>query len=208
MQRLIALMVFGLTGCSVGHYEYSKEAEKRVDMTVTGIPTVLGLGTLATTIPLTPEYSLTAAHVAKFSLYRVKAWHPQCDLAVVYHKNSEMNLPPNFRNSHIGDQVNLYGYSFISAMPVSSSGQNLINTTLANSWNKSDCVVVAANAGVVKGMSGGAVYNASDDTLAGVIIGYSNNINDNVSGKTLYKNVALYVPYARFQTWLDQAIKS
>ncbi|WP_010248679.1 serine protease [Pantoea agglomerans] len=208
MQRLIALMVFGLTGCSVGHYEYSKEAEKRVDMTVTGIPTVLGLGTLGTTIPLTPEYSLTAAHVAKFSLYRVKAWHPQCDLAVVYHKNSEMNLPPNFRNSHIGDQVNLYGYSFISAMPVSSSGQNLINTTLANSWNKSDCVVVAANAGVVKGMSGGAVYNASDDTLAGVIIGYSNNINDNVSGKTLYKNVALYVPYARFQAWLDQAIKS
>lgn len=208
MQRLIALMVFGLTGCSVGHYEYSKEAEKRVDMTVTGIPTVLGLGTLGTTIPLTPEYSLTAAHVAKFSLYRVKAWHPQCDLAVVYHKNSEMNLPPNFRNSHIGDQVNLYGYSFISAMPVSSSGQNLINTTLANSWNKSDCVVVAANAGVVKGMSGGAVYNASDDTLAGVIIGYSNNINDNVSGKTLYKNVALYVPYARFQIWLDQAIKS
>jgi len=201
-------MVFGLTGCSVGHYEYSKEAEKRVDMTVTGIPTVLGLGTLGTTIPLTPEYSLTAAHVAKFSLYRVKAWHPQCDLAVVYHKNSEMNLPPNFRNSHIGDQVNLYGYSFISAMPVSSSGQNLINTTLANSWNKSDCVVVAANAGVVKGMSGGAVYNASDDTLAGVIIGYSNNINDNVSGKTLYKNVALYVPYARFQAWLDQAIKS
>lgn len=208
MQRLIALMVFGLTGCSVGHYEYSKEAEKRVDMTVTGIPTVLGLGTLGTTIPLTPEYSLTAAHVAKFSLYRVKAWHPQCDLAVAYHKNSEMNLPPNFRNSHIGDQVNLYGYSFISAMPVSSSGQNLINTTLANSWNKSDCVVVAANAGVVKGMSGGAVYNASDDTLAGVIIGYSNNINDNISGKTLYKNVALYVPYARFQTWLDQAIKS
>lgn len=208
MQRLIALMVFGLTGCSVGHYEYSKEAEKRVDMTVTGIPTVLGLGTLGTTIPLTPEYSLTAAHVATFSLYRVKAWHPECDLAVVYHKNSEMNLPPNFRNSHIGDQVNLYGYSFISAMPVSSSGQNLINTTLANSWNKPDCIVVAANAGVVKGMSGGAVYNASDDTLAGVIIGYSNNINDNVSGKTLYKNVAIYVPYARFQTWLDQAIKS
>jgi len=201
-------MVLGLTGCSVGHYEYSKEAEKRVDMTVTGIPTVLGLGTLGTTIPLTPEYSLTAAHVAKFSLYRVKAWHPQCDLAVVYHKNSEMNLPPNFRNSHIGDQVNLYGYSFISAMPVSSSGQNLINTTLANSWNKPDCVVVAANAGVVKGMSGGAVYNASDDTLAGVIIGYSNNINDNVSGKTLYKNVALYVPYSRFQNWLNQAIKS
>jgi hypothetical protein len=208
MQRLIALTVLGLTGCSVGHYEYSKEAEKRVDMTVTGIPTLLGLGTLGTTIPLTAQYSLTAAHVAKFSLYRVKAWHPECDLAVVYHPNKEANLPPKFRNSHIGDRVNLYGYSFISAMPVSSSGQNLINTALANSWNKASCVVVAANAGVVKGMSGGAVYNAADDTLAGVIVGYSDRINDNQSGKTLYKDVALYVPYARFQQWLDGVLKS
>ncbi|WP_288495516.1 serine protease [uncultured Pantoea sp.] len=208
MQRLIVLMVISLTGCSVGHYEYSREAEKRVDMTVTGIPTVLGLGTLGTTIPLTPDYSLTAAHVAKYSLYRVKAWHPECDLAVVYHKNSESNLPPSFRNSHIGDKVNLYGYSFISAMPVSSTGKNLVNTTLANDWNKANCVVVAANAGVVKGMSGGAVYNASDDTLAGVIVGYSQRINDNQSGKTLYKDVALYVPYSRFQTWLDKAVKS
>lgn len=208
MQRLIVLMVISLTGCSVGHYEYSREAEKRVDMTVTGIPTVLGLGTLGTTIPLTPDYSLTAAHVAKYSLYRVKAWHPECDLAVVYHKNSEANLPPSFRNSHIGDKVNLYGYSFISAMPVSSTGTNLVNTTLANDWNKANCVVVAANAGVVKGMSGGAVYNASDDTLAGVIVGYSQRINDNKSGKTLYKDVALYVPYSRFQTWLDNAVKS
>lgn len=208
MQRLIVLLVIGLTGCSVGHYEYSREAEKRVDMTVTGIPTVLGLGTLGTTIPLTPDYSLTAAHVAKYSLYRVKAWHPECDLAVVYHKNSEANLPPSFRNSHIGDKVNLYGYSFISAMPVSSTGKNLVNTTLANDWNKANCVVVAANAGVVKGMSGGAVYNASDDTLAGVIVGFSQRINDNQSGKTLYKDVALYVPYSRFQTWLDDAVKS
>lgn len=157
MRRLVVLLVSGLTGRSVGHYVYSKDAEKRIDMTVTGIPTVLGIGTLGTTIPLTQEYSLTAAHAAKFSLYRVKAWHPECDLAVVWHKNSEINLPPNFRNSHIGDQVNLYGYSFISAMPVSSSGQNLINTTLANTWSKPDCIVVAANAGVVKGMSGGAV---------------------------------------------------
>ncbi|HBZ15316.1 serine protease [Pantoea sp. NPDC088449] len=208
MRWLIALTVGCLSGCSVGHYEYSKEAAKRVDMTVTGIPTVLGIGALGTTIPLTRDYSLTAAHVAKFSLYRVKAWHPECDIAVVYHKNSEANLPPPFRNSHIGDNVNLYGYSFISAMPVSSSGKNLINTTLANDWNKASCVVVAANAGVVKGMSGGAVYNASDDTLAGVIVGYSSQIDDNKSGKTLYKNVALYVPYARFQAWLDGVVKS
>lgn len=54
-----------LSGCSVGHTEYSRTAMQHVDMSVTGIPTILGLGTLGTSIPLTPEYSLTAAHVAK-----------------------------------------------------------------------------------------------------------------------------------------------
>ena len=201
---LLALLV---SGCSVGKYEYSGEAEKRVDMTVTGIPTVLGVGTLGTTIPLTAEYSLTAAHVAKFSLYRVKAYHPECDLAVVYHKNSDFT-PPHFRNGHIGDKINLYGYSFISAMPVASSGTNLVNTGLKNDWNKVSCVVVASDAGVVKGMSGGAVYNASDDSIGGVIVGYSSRINDLKTGKLLYKDVSLYVPYGRFKEWLDTATKS
>ncbi|URQ60213.1 serine protease [Pantoea alhagi] len=208
MRKSFALLVLSLTGCSVGHYEYSKEAQKRVDMTVTGIPTVLGLGTLGTTIPLTADYSLTAAHVAKFSLYKVKAWHPECDLAIVYHKNQEKNLPPRFRNGFMGDRINLYGYSFYTAMPVSSSGKNLANSSLKNSWNKQGCVVVAADAGVVQGMSGGAVYNASDDTLAGVIVGYSAKINDKKSGKMLYKNTALYVPYSQFSDWLTAATKS
>ncbi|QKJ88521.1 hypothetical protein PMPD1_3605 [Paramixta manurensis] len=207
MRLIVASLALILTGCSVGKYEYSKEAQQRVDMTVTGIPTVLGLGTLGTTIPLTPEYSLTAAHVAKFSLYKVKAYHPECDLAIVYHKNDEQNLPPHFRNGHMGDKINLYGYSFYSAMPVASTGTNLVNTHMQNEWNKMGCVVVAANAGVVKGMSGGAVYNATDDSIGGVIVGYTSKINDK-SGKTLYKDVALYVPYARFKDWLDENIKS
>ncbi|WP_158783961.1 serine protease [Pantoea sp. BAV 3049] len=207
MRCAICLLALMLAGCSVGKYEYSREAEKRVDMTVTGIPTVLGIGTLGTTIPLTSEYSLTAAHVAKFSLYRVKSWHPECDLAVVYHHNDNFQ-PPHFRNGHIGDKINLYGYSFISAMPVASTGTNLVNTGLKNEWNKLSCVVVASDAGVVKGMSGGAVYNASDDSVGGVIVGYSNRINDLKTGKTLYKDVSLYVPYARFKEWLDAAVKS
>lgn len=207
MRRAVCLLALLASGCSVGKYEYSKEAEKRVDMTVTGIPTVLGVGTLGTTIPLTADYSLTAAHVAKFSLYRVKSYHPECDLAVVYHKNGNVP-PPHFRNGHIGDKINLYGYSFISAMPVASTGTNLVNTGLKNDWNKVSCVVVASDAGVVKGMSGGAVYNASDDSIGGVIVGYSSRINDLKSGQELYKNVSLYVPYARFKDWLNDAIKS
>ncbi|MGV3346624.1 serine protease [Enterobacteriaceae bacterium LUAb1] len=205
----IAIFILGscLSGCSVGKYEYSKEAEKRVDMTFTGIPTIMGFGTLGTTIPLTEQFSLTAAHVARYSTYKIKARHPDCDLAVVYHKNPGLIHSPHFRNSHIGEQVNLYGYSFISALPVSSHGTNLINTRMNNHWNTADCILVATNAGVVQGMSGGAVYNASDDTLSGVIVGFSDEISDNTSGQKLYQNSALYVPYARFQAWLKRVIQ-
>jgi len=108
----------------------------------------------------------------------------------------------------MGDRVNLYGYSFYTAMPVASAGKNLVNTSLQHRWNKPGCVVVASDAGVVQGMSGGAVYNASDDTLAGVIVGYSDEINAKGSGKTLYKDVALYIPYARFADWLAAETKS
>ena len=208
MKILIALSALVLSGCSVGDYHYSKESLKRVDMTFTGIPTILGAGSLGSPIPLTPEYSLTAAHVAKFSLHRVKAWHPQCDLAVIYHDNSDLKQSPVFRNSNIGDRVNYYGYSFISAMPVASSGVNLINTGIDNSYNKRGCVAVASNAGVVKGMSGGPVYNASDDSIAGVIVGYSGRINDKKTGEKLYSDVSLYIPYAGFEQWLTNAINS
>lgn len=207
MRRILFLSSFLIGSCSVGTYHYSQEAAKRVDLTITGIPTVLGLGTTGSTIPLTSEYSLTAGHVAKYSTYKVKSYHPDCDLAVVYHRNNNSNLFPRFRNGKVGERVNLYGYSFISAMPMTSSGTNLINTQLENSWNKASCVVVAVNAGVVKGMSGGAVYNATDNTLGGVIVGYTKEIIDKKTGQTLYKNVALYVPYSRFETWLKETLK-
>ncbi|MBW1212468.1 serine protease [Pantoea allii] len=199
-----ALLTLALSGCSVGHTEYSRTAMQHVDMSVTGIPTILGLGTLGTSIPLTPDYSLTAAHVAKFAVQRVKSYHPYCDLAIIYHKN-----PPNtltqFRSTDIGDAVKMYGYSYISALPVESKGVNLARTAIRNTWNKSPCIAMASNAGVVQGMSGGGVYN-SDDTLGGVIVGYSDAIKNGRSGKVILKDVSLYIPYGQFKNWLQATI--
>lgn len=195
-----------LSGCSVGKYEYSHEAMKRVDMSVTGIPTLLGLGTMGTSIPLTPEYSLTAAHVAKFAVQRVKAYHPYCDLAVIYHKNN-MKALPVFREGDVGDKVKMFGYSFYSAMPVESTGANLARTGIRNGWNKSPCIAMASNAGVVQGMSGGAVYN-TDNTVAGVIVGYSKEIKSQRSDKPALKDVSLYIPYGDFSAWLTHVTAS
>ncbi|WP_416412393.1 serine protease [Pantoea sp. App145] len=199
-----ALASLALSGCSVGHTEYSRAALQHVDMSVTGIPTVLGLGVLGTTIPLTPEYSLTAAHVATTAVQRVKAYHPYCDVAIIYHKNDPKTLV-KFRKSAIGEPIKMYGYSFISAMPVESNGVNLARTAINNHWNKKPCVAMATNAGVVQGMSGGAVYNA-DQTMAGVIVGYSHEIDNVRSGKTVLKDVSLYIPYGEFRTWLETNI--
>lgn len=196
-----AFAALALAGCSVGHTEYSRTAMQHVDMSVTGIPTILGLGTLGTSIPLTPEYSLTAAHVAKTAVQRVKSYHPYCDLAIIYHKNDPRTLT-RFRSSDIGDPVKMYGYSFISALPVESKGVNLARTSIRNGWNKSPCMAMASNAGVVQGMSGGGVYN-SDETLGGVIVGYSDAIKNGRTGKVILKDVSLYIPYGQFKAWLQ-----
>ncbi|MDW8846291.1 lipoprotein [Erwinia sp. MMLR14_017] len=200
---LPALAALMLSGCSVGKYEYSSEAMKRVDMNFTGIPTILGIGALGTSIPLTPEYSLTAAHVAKLSVQRVKAYHPYCDLAIIYHKNDIKTLP-KFRNGDIGEPVKMYGYSFITAMPVESSGVNLALTGIRNEWNKRPCVAMVSNAGVVKGMSGGAVYN-KDDTIGGVIVGFTNEIKRHKNTAVPLKDVSLYIPYNDFKEWLSKS---
>ena len=198
-----ALALLLLTGCSVGKYHYSSEAMNRVDMNFTGIPTILGVGALGTSIPITSEYSLTAAHVAKLSVQRVKAYHPYCDLAIIYHKNDIKSLP-KFRNGDIGEAVKMYGYSFITAMPVESSGVNLALTGIRNEWNKRPCVAMASNAGVVKGMSGGAVYN-HDDTIGGVIVGYTKEIKRHRNATVPLKDVSLYIPYGDFKDWLSKS---
>nr|MBA2814447.1 serine protease [Candidatus Pantoea persica] len=190
----------------MGHTEYSRTEVQHVDISFTGIPTILGLSTLGSSIPSTPKYSLTAAHVAKFAVQRVKAYHPYCDLAVIYHKNDADTLA-KFRSGAIGDPIRMYGYSFISAMPVESSGSNLARTAIRNSWNKKTCMAMASNAGVVKGISGGAVYNA-DNTLGGVIVDFSDEIKSNRSGKIVLKDVSLYIPYFDFKNWLNQIIVS
>jgi len=195
-----------LTGCSVGHYEYSKTALNKTDMNFIGIPTVLGVGMLGSSVPITPEYSLTAAHVAKYMMYKVKSYHPTCDLAIIYHKNKEKEYP-KLRNSIIGENINMYGYSMFTAMPVESTGKTLINVKVNSKWNKDSCILTASNSGVVQGMSGGAVYNNKDHTLAGIIQGYSSSLKkiDNPS-KELYKNVSLYIPYKNFSDWLEKEI--
>ena len=201
-----------LTGCGVGHTEYSKEAYKRADLNFVGIPTALGIGTAGSSVPISPDYSLTAAHVAKMMLYKVKAYHPTCDLALIYHKNHEKSYPV-FRDSERGEEIKMYGYSYMTSMPVESFGKALGDLIIHNSAdNKEPCMLTYATTGVVSGMSGGPVYNTRDNTrdktLAGIIHGYTPSVTKPVPGlkerKTVARDVSLYVPYKNFSAWLKK----
>lgn len=203
---LSVLSVFLLSACSVGEYGYDKAALNKTDMNFVGIPTILGAGALGSSVPITSEYSLTVAHVARYMMYKVKAYHPTCDLALIYNKNTEKSYP-EFRNTMIGEQVKMYGYSYFSAMPVSSKGQTLSNTQVVSKWNKAPCVLVATSAGAVQGMSGGAVYNEKDNTLAGIVQGYASSLKDiNNPEKDMFRNVSFYVPYSQFKDWLNEEV--
>lgn len=198
---LLASALALLSGCSVGHTEFSKEAYKKTDLTFVGIPTVLGVGFSGTTTPVTPTLSLTAKHVAVFTLNRVKSYHPYCDLALIYHDNSNVKFP-NFKNPKLNGNVNLYGFSGRTALGVESKGTLFSDTRIDNLFtDKNKCVETVTTAGSIQGMSGGVAYN-DDGTISGIIVAQSYKMTNPVSGKSAAG--AIIVPYSNFSQWLEK----
>src|SRR5476651_2147898 len=119
-QYLLTLLpLFFLTACTgVGHYKVDKTAESKADMHFVGIPVLAGA--IGSSFPLTRQYSLTAGHVAKMMMVRVKAYNPLCDVAIIYHDNSGRILP-KMETADKGDTLSLYGYNAYTAMPTSST---------------------------------------------------------------------------------------
>lgn len=67
-----------LSGCgAVGHYQVDKNAAQKADLHFIGIPVVAGA--IGSSFPINEHYSLTAGHVAKIMIVKVKAYNPQCD---------------------------------------------------------------------------------------------------------------------------------
>lgn len=198
-KRVLSLIL--LAGCvgQSGHYEYSNDALQKTDLTFTGIPSILGIGTIGTTFPVSETMSLTAKHVAKTTINSVVSYHPNCDLALIKHNNSGKAIPP-FKNIMLGDRIKIYGHSMISTMPVESSGVALKNYSLTdNRWNDEKCIVTSSSAGAIQGMSGGPVYS-DDGHIVGVLIA--------VSADSANEFNTIFVPYSQFENWLSGAMKT
>lgn len=203
MKKVMSLFtILLLSGCSAGNsINYSKEAYNKSDLTFIGIPTILGIGATGTTFPITPHYSLTAKHVAKYTMNTVLAYHPNCDIALIKENNINKTLP-TFSSIGVPEKVTNYGYSFISAMPVSSEGTIVSYMKLNNSYNNILCPTLFSNMGARKGMSGGPVY--SGENVVGVTISYQTGyVKDGVSYK---EPGTLFVPFQNISTWLENEL--
>lgn len=208
MRKILITSAFLLSGCSAGNsLYYSHDAYKKTDMDVMGIPTVLGIGTLGTRFPVTPHYSLTAKHVAKYSLDNVVAYNKECDIALVKSNNSDKSLPV-FSSAGVDIPVINYGYSFISALPVESPGKTNRYIKLENSYNSLKCPVILSTAGVRKGMSGGPVYNSQNNNIIGINISYTNDILNNKNGVITEEKFSgsMFIPFQNFKVWLENEI--
>ena len=193
MKKSILALCILATGCSAGsELQYDKNAYKNSDLTFIGVPTVFGIGIQGTTFPVSKHYSLTAKHVAKYSLNKVVAYNNNCDLALIYKENNKINYPV-FSYAHKDENVVNYGYSFLLDLPVSSKGTTENNTWLTNEYNKK-CLVYKSTAGVRAGMSGGPVYN-NENKVIGVNIAYDSK-----------KNISYFIPVQQFYDWLSKNI--
>ncbi len=202
MLKLYLLFLCLITGCSQGQYRTDFETTKHSSMVFVGVPTALGIGAVGSTVPVSKTLSLTNKHVAHWMIVDIVSEHPSCDLALIKQDNKNFN-DLSYRNSNIGDSVYNYGYSGLTALPVSSKGKVLTSAVYESKDNSKECVVGVMSNGVVAGMSGGPVIDTQGN-LVGVNVAYG-QIKDFKTGKLI--KAQFFIPYVNFKEWLNENVK-
>lgn len=199
---VIGLYLLILSGCvfsSNGSVTPSK-LNLEVDYNLTGIP--LLLGTSGSSVPISSEVSITAAHVAKLSFSEVIAVHPDCDIALIKSNNSQKQIPkfgyvyPN--STLINGGRNLLG------VLVESHGVYVADIQFDNLH--SNCSTSISTAPLQSGMSGGGAYNDKLE-LVGINFAIVKKIKlfdeQYAAVEQLERNSA-FVPLAFINEWVKQ----
>nr|BCN22397.1 hypothetical protein [Vibrio mimicus] len=175
-----------------------------INFEMTGIPLIyFGYGS---SVPITENLSLTAAHVAKLNYDRVIAYHPTCDIALVESDNRGQNFP-NMGLVYQDQAVITYGVNG-SGDILTGRGHYRMDLNFVNYRYFKDCPASIMDAPVQAGMSGGGTFNSRGD-LVGIIAAMADKDNTRLlSGESLpYDRLSLFVSINYVRGWLDNAVK-
>lgn len=197
MKRIIAslfalIALFTLSGCAVmtGTSSTDFKTTEKADLVFIGLPAPLSwfaAGLQGTVFPVSPDTSLTAAHVAGPLLKQKRAQHQTCDVAAIARGNTGKAMH-KLAYARAGSSVELYGYSAINSLPKSSFGK------IAGFVRRDGCMYgLITGAGAVSGMSGGPVI----DSMTGETVGVISNV-------VLFKGTVVFVPVQSFTNVLDR----
>jgi len=181
---VVDLMLLACNG--VGNYQVDERATQKADLQFIGIPILAGA--VGSSFPVTENYSLTAGHVARLMMLKVKAYNPRCDVALIYQDNHGKPIPKTASATR-GEHISMYGYNAYTTEPTSSSGA----VAMFGWWDKpqQSCYVALSNAGGIQGMSGGPVY-ADNGMVVGVF-----------TATHPERNQTIFVPYQEIAYWVS-----
>ncbi|WP_254868933.1 serine protease [Vibrio hepatarius] len=196
--------LFLLVGCvgSNGKVTVTNE-HPALDYEFTGIPLLFfGFGT---STPITPELSLTVAHVAKLNYDKVVAYHPYCDIAIVKSNNSALDYP-NLGLVFPNQPVRTFGMSPTGDV-LTGSGRYRRDLLLVEVPYFKKCPASVTDAPVQDGMSGGGVYN-DNGSLVGIIAARANPRDIRLlSGEPHgLERISIFVPLNYVRDWLEGAV--
>ncbi len=195
-----------LTGCAHSNGQLHKVANDNapaIDFEMTGIPLIyFGYGS---SVPITEDLSLTAAHVAKLNYDRVIAYHPTCDIALVESDNRGQNFP-KMGLVYQDQPVTTYGVSATGDV-ISGYGHYRMDLNFVNYRYFKECPASIMDAPIQAGMSGGGTFNSRGD-LVGIIAAMADTKNTRLlNGEALpYERLSLFVSINYVRGWLDNAV--
>lgn len=200
----LLLCVGVLSGC-VSSNGTTQEAKHypELDYEFIGIP-LLAFGS-GTSVPLTPELSITAAHVARFGYDKVVAYHPHCDIAIIETDNNSDDISLTGK-VFSGESVTTFGMDLFGGM-LTSQGLYHLDLNFVNEDDYSTCPASVMDAPIEAGMSGGGVYNR-DSELVGIITAFASKEGTKLlNGDPLeIDRLSIFVSTLYLEPWVEETL--
>ncbi len=190
-----------LSACAMSNGKtYVAENPPSIDFEFMGIPLLyMGMGS---SVPITENLSLTAAHVAKSNYDKVVSYHPECDIALIESDNSGKALP-NLGLVYPGQKVRMYGMDGNNQILVGTGVYHMDLNFVNNKYFK-QCPGSVADAPIRQGMSGGGAYNENGE-LVGIIAAMAGKDTKLLNGEPLeLERLSVFVSINYVRPWLEQ----